>query len=375
MAKLQIDNQSAVATPTPSTGKTMIFVDSTTKKISTKDDAGLVTDYGTLGAAITSLTGDVTATGPGAAAATVSSPTVTGKLLTGLSTGSGAILSTDTILQAFAKANTFSSIAYFGDGHDGNVTILADTFLVRDMYYNNLTVTTGTLYPSGFRIHVLGTMTVASGAAINRIGNDAVGSAAGVALTAGTLVAGTAGGAGGGAGAGTAGGASATSAGGTAGAGGTGAAGSGGAAGTTTAVTVNNGGTDILFTAPFAFRVRDLANTGITTGAGGGGGGGGGAANSGGGGGSGGGSLMIAARTLTGSGTITARGGAGAAAPGVNGGGGGGGGGGVIVTITANDVSLTPLIITVAGGTPGTGNGTGVAGASGGVGRSYLGRA
>jgi len=55
--------------------------------------------------AITALTGDVTATGPGSAAATISSATVTGKLLTGYISGAGTVAATDTILQAINKLN------------------------------------------------------------------------------------------------------------------------------------------------------------------------------------------------------------------------------------------------------------------------------
>lgn len=43
----------------------------------------------------------------------------------------------------------------FGDGSDGDVTISSNTNLIRDMFYNNLTVNTGiVLNPSGFAIYV-----------------------------------------------------------------------------------------------------------------------------------------------------------------------------------------------------------------------------
>jgi hypothetical protein len=371
MAKLQVTNQSAAGTPTPSSGNTLIFVDDVTKKLKSKDDTGTVTDYSAVGSSITSLTGEVTATGPGAAAATVTNSAVTGKVLTGLTDSSGAVLATDTILQALSKVNSFSSLGNFGNGTDGNVTILADTTLVRDMYYNNLTITSGTLFPNGYRIHVLDTCTVAAGAFIARSGTDATTSAAVAALTTGTLSGGTLSGAGGGVGAGAAGGASASSAGGSGGAGGAGGAGAGGAAGANTVIATNNGGVEILNTVPFGLRGRDLANALVTTGSGGGGGGGGGGANSGGGGGAGGGIIVVVARTLTGAGTLIAKGGNGASGQGANGGGGGGGGGGVIVTITTNDVTMTSLVFSVAGGTPGTGVGTGLTGIAGGIGRIY----
>lgn len=53
--------------------------------------------------AITSLTGDVSATGPGAAAATISAATVTGKALTGFVSSAGTVSSSDTILTAIDK--------------------------------------------------------------------------------------------------------------------------------------------------------------------------------------------------------------------------------------------------------------------------------
>lgn len=55
------------------------------------------------GSYITSLTGDVTASGPGAAAASISASTVTGKALTGFSSGAGTVTAADTILTAFNK--------------------------------------------------------------------------------------------------------------------------------------------------------------------------------------------------------------------------------------------------------------------------------
>lgn len=58
----------------------------------------------TSGDYITSLTGDVVASGPGVASSSIASTVVTGKLLTGYTVGSNAtIASTDTILQAFGK--------------------------------------------------------------------------------------------------------------------------------------------------------------------------------------------------------------------------------------------------------------------------------
>jgi predicted heme/steroid binding protein len=52
---------------------------------------------------ITSLTGEATATGPGAAAVTLNNASVTGKVLTGVNITGGTILSTDSILTGFGK--------------------------------------------------------------------------------------------------------------------------------------------------------------------------------------------------------------------------------------------------------------------------------
>jgi predicted heme/steroid binding protein len=52
---------------------------------------------------ITSLTGEATATGPGAAAVTLNNASVTGKVLTGVNITGGTVLSTDTMLTAFGK--------------------------------------------------------------------------------------------------------------------------------------------------------------------------------------------------------------------------------------------------------------------------------
>jgi len=55
------------------------------------------------GNAITQLTGEATATGPGIATVTLSTPAVTSKLLTGVNITGGTVVDTDTILQGFGK--------------------------------------------------------------------------------------------------------------------------------------------------------------------------------------------------------------------------------------------------------------------------------
>jgi len=67
------------------------------------------TDYNTFnnkqtsGNYITALSGEATASGPGSAAVTLSTPAVTGKLLTGVNITGGSISATDSILVAFGK--------------------------------------------------------------------------------------------------------------------------------------------------------------------------------------------------------------------------------------------------------------------------------
>jgi predicted heme/steroid binding protein len=59
--------------------------------------------YQAQGNYITSLTGEATASGPGAASVTLSNSAVTGKVLTGLTVAGSSIASTDSILSAFGK--------------------------------------------------------------------------------------------------------------------------------------------------------------------------------------------------------------------------------------------------------------------------------
>ena len=364
MASFDLSNQAAAAIPTPSTGNTTVFID-TTKKLKTKDDTGTVTDYSAAGTSITSLTGEVTATGPGAAAATLTNSAVIGKVLTGLSPTPGTVVSTDSILQAFNKLASKVQNAWFGTGSDGDVTIAVDTTLVRDMYYNSLTVNLGaTLFTGGFRIHCLGDMNIIG--KIDRSGNDATGTAATAALVAGTTGASGVGGAGGTA-AGTAGGAVTNAAGGSGGAGGLGSGGAGGALGSATVPTAALGGIEVLNSARQASVAQVIS--GVIMSGGGGGGGGGGDGTAGGAGGSGGGVIVICARNLFGSGRLQVHGGNGFQPTAGNRGGGGGGGGGAIVLLTENDTTATSLVIDLVGGTGASGFGTGAPGANGSNGR------
>ena len=367
----QIDFSNIASVPTPPSGKTTLFVDSADKHIKTKDDAGNVSDYFAASNAITALTGEVTASGAGSVPATVSNAAVLAKVLTGFVESNGDVLASDSILQAIQKLAGRKNNHCFGNGVDGDVVITSNTTLVRDMYYNNLTINPAvTLSTGGFRIFVANNFI--NNGIVDRSGSNASLGTGGVALAAGTLAATIAGGTGGTTAAGTAGTASATSVCGAGGAGGAGGSTAGGAAGLLTLVTIVNGGVEIFNQFSTAVRARDLANTLVTSGSGGGGGGGNGTGNQGGGGGGGGGVILVSAKSLTGSGAIKANGGNGAdAASGVNGGGGGGGGGGCIILVSENDTTATSLTVQVNGGAAGTGNGTGANGVGGSVGRIY----
>jgi len=375
MALVEFDNQSASGIATPGSGYTSVFVDASDKKLKTKDDTGAVTDYSAPGNSITQLTGEVTAgPGPGSVAATVSNAAVIGKVLTGYTVLSGNVSATDTILQAIGKLSTRSGNAMYGAGTDGDQTITVDTTLVKDMYYNNLTINAGaTVFTAGYRITVYGTLTLPSGAFIKREGNNGVLSVAGAAQAAGTLPGFVAGGAGQ-TGAGTAGTAVSNAFGGSGGAGGAGVSGGGGA-GVATVPAATVGGIDIAYNVNFASVMQVLPGT-LGTGAGGGGGGGGaGVGFPGGGGGSAGGVVVIRARSIAGAGTVSVIGGNGGAGTsgGGNTGGGGGGGGGVIVVISDNDPLLTTTItFTVTGGIGGPGGASGASGANGANGRTFF---
>jgi hypothetical protein len=363
----QIDLVGRASVATPATGEATIYVDSVSKTLKSKNDAGTVTDYSAAGNSITSLTGEVTASGPGAAAATVTNAAVIGKVLTGLTATAGTIAATDTILQAFAKlVNKQNSSVYPSNTPDGTVTISSNTTMVRDMYFDNLTIDLGaTLFTAGFRIFVRNNLII--NGIIDRSGNDATGTAATAALVAGTLAAGGAGGAGGTA-AGAAGGGVTPALGG-AGATGGATASAGGTAGTVAVPAANLGGIEVLNDPDRARLTQTTTNVSILGGAGGGGGAGDGVA--GGAGGSGGGVIVLIARSITGTGTVIARGGNGFQPIAGNRGGGGGAGGGVIATISETDPTASSIVWNVSGGIGASGSGTGGSGGNGSNGRRY----
>jgi len=264
----------------------------------------------------------------------------------------------------------------FGDGLDGSVVINTNTAITRDMYYENLTVTSGAILSSnGYRIFVSRVLTLADGWISANGGNASGNIAGGIPHAPKTLGGGTAGGAGGNPTApGISGGSlsSSTRIGGLGGVGGGGLNGLtptlGGAGGGGTAVPDSNGGTNIFKLVGQALRGRDLANVMLNGGSGGGGGGGGGSGNGGGGGGGGGVCLVVAKYIHFESGGITANGGNGGIPPVTTAGGGAGGGGGCVVVISSTGTDS--FTIEANGGLGGLSGGTGSAGSAGAVGNT-----
>ena len=255
--------------------------------------------------------------------------------------------------------------AIYGDGSDGDITIVAGTELVRDMYYNSLTINTDYLYTSGYRVHVL-TLFDNNVNLVGLWGGNGNGNIGGGGKTSNSL---------GGSGAGGNGAVGTKGGGGGSGGGvlyiaakvidnsggtitcvaGNGAAGqvsygsgsgTGGAGGVATAVAANEGGIRAIPQASI-LSLRSAATRIL------GGGGGGGGADDGGNG-------------VAGSGTnpsLGGSGGAGGTCPSNNqSGGGGGGGGGLLVLVYDNATWGTE---DCPAGTGGAGNGGGNAGAAG----------
>lgn len=280
---------------------------------------------------------------------------------------------------------------FFGDGYDGDVTVTGAVTLTRDMYYRNLTLSTGAAINTGlFRIFVSGTLDLSAaptGAIYSNAasGNNAIVNAGGLAVSqsGGNGVFQGAGGVAGSAG-GTAAGVTATAiaagpyagVAGSSGAAGAGASGAGGAAVTPVTPTV------------FSYRramIQDSVSTGVGRSgmAGQSASGGGGDGTAGGGGGSGAPSVPgigIYAHTIlrgasTAAGAIQNKGGnggnGGTPAGGNRGGGGGAGGGGggyVYILTTALTGAAKADAVDVSGGNGGnggTGTGTGIGGAGG----------
>jgi hypothetical protein len=271
-------------------------------------------------------------------------------------------------------------LSLYGDGSDGDVTLgPGTTTLVREMYYNNLTVPVGsTLATGNHRVFVRGTATI-DGIIQNNGGNGgnaasgAGGSAGAVAGgNAGPIRSGTSGSLGrSGNGTGTSSTGKTVRLGGAGGAGGAAGINAGGGTSVSPAPVDNEGGPNPIKNLGNALLMCAF-NLGFLTeassaGQGGGSGAGDSATSGGGGGGGGGGSCVLVARTIAGTGTHRALGGNGGTgfAGTSQGGGGGGGGGGIVVTISDNASTLTD---SVAAGTGGAGAGGGGAGVDGAVG-------
>lgn len=311
------------------------------------------------------------------------------------------------LTDAVVNNSSLSNESWFGDGSDGAHTTAGDETLTADVFYTNLTITSGdTIFTNGYRIFVSGTLTYSSADSINcsggNGGNGAVGSAgggaggsAGAATASGSVVGGMAGKAGGNGG--TSGGSggddgnngtdvakSLGSAGVAGGNGGGASANAGGTAGSKTGTVFNeprNGITAYLLfdTLPSGDYLKSSAGGGSGAGGDGNGGtlqGGGG----GGGSGAGGGIITIFARIIVSTGTILAKGGNGGnggqgegTTPtwGGGGGGGGAGSGGIVIRVYS---SLTDSgSVDVSGGTGGThGNGYGTTATDGSNGNAGL---
>ncbi len=111
------------------------YLDGVTSAIQTQIDSKQAT-----GNYITALTGEVTASGPGSVAATVTNSAVIGKVLTGFSALAGVVAATDTILQAINKiVGNIASVV------SGYIPYTGGTSNV-DLGAHNLTVDTSTLF-------------------------------------------------------------------------------------------------------------------------------------------------------------------------------------------------------------------------------------
>jgi hypothetical protein len=311
-----------------------------------------------------------------------------GHKITGLAAGVAA-----TDAANVGQLASFAGLAVYGDGSDGAVTFdgsttvlglvpsLSTYTLTRDIFLASSTINNGvTIITNGFRIFCSGTLTNNGTIKWNGGNGSASGTPGGAAaananssFNTGTGAA--APGTGGGAGSATAGGSNGVSStvqgfGGRGGSGGAGTGGAGGVGGTQTAPA--NG------TSPrwLIFALLGIAGPGSSVFVGGTGGGGGGTdvgqLARGGAGGAGGGIVIVAAKTIAGTGSIQARGGNGSNGNGaVATGGGDGGGGGVVIVISqsASGGAVPGQTIDANGGSGGVkgaaGGSDGVAGSNG----------
>ena len=128
---------------------------------------------------ITALTGEATASGPGSAAVTLSTPAVTGKVLTGVNITGGSVVATDTILEAFGKLQNqinalIGSSIYKGTWNAStNTPTLTSSVGTRGWYY--IVSVPGTTNLNGITDWQLGDWAIYDGSAWQKVDNtDAV---------------------------------------------------------------------------------------------------------------------------------------------------------------------------------------------------------
>jgi hypothetical protein len=150
---------------------------------------------------ITSLTGEATASGPGAASVTLSTSAVTGKLLSGLNlTGGGTIADTDSILQAFGKVQNQISGMVGGVTYQGtwnastNTPTLTSSVGTKGYYY--IVSVDGSTNLNGITDWKVGDWAIFNGSTWDKVDNtDAVSSVNGftgaVSLTTSNITEGT----------------------------------------------------------------------------------------------------------------------------------------------------------------------------------------
>ena len=128
---------------------------------------------------ITSLTGEATASGPGAASVTLSNSAVTGKVLTGINITGGTVVDTDSILTAFGKVQNQINGLVGGSIYKGtwnastNVPALASGVGTRGWYY--IVSVAGTTNLDGITDWFIGDWAIFDGTAWQQVDNtDAV---------------------------------------------------------------------------------------------------------------------------------------------------------------------------------------------------------
>jgi len=155
----------------------------------------------TAGSYITALTGEATASGPGSATVTLSTSSVTGKLLTGLNlAGGGTIAATDSILQAFGKVQNQISGMVGGVTFQGtwdastNTPTLTSSVGTKGYYY--IVSVAGSTNLNGITDWKIGDWAIFNGTTWDKVDNtDAVSSVNGftgaVSLTTSNIAEGT----------------------------------------------------------------------------------------------------------------------------------------------------------------------------------------